>query len=637
MKNLRCLAFTLGLVLSAGAAHAADTAGGAGFESGKISSAAAKTQLEAVFSTTSSILIYKMIAGEADFTLTTCLENRLKANEFPDLSKLTDEEICTTILNAMAAVSAKNEALTPDILLRDTLTFIREKLGRTLVKESCEQIEQICGTVASESFGYSREYVTPKLITELKKYFPTEKIDLDDYLIYQAVRKGLEMLSDPMDLNPPYVTAAIESINSSFKKSMDLNTLATRFAKDLKGDRAGLINNGSMCYQNSVTQAIRWCGPLNALLMSSITSSDYPLVASFSQIMAELNNPTLEHAYDPKEFSDIARYSFFAHSPDRQQDAQEFLMRFLQELHSLKVLTDDKTNGIVTHSSLECQTCLAPKRCSLKEDPTYQLQLNLMESIAASNKGPISIDLLLTAYRREEQTVAGEEICCPAATNSHHANAKTPHIKINEFTINAAQPFTVLHIGRFYQDRQGNSIKFANPVIFSEDGIVIITDSAGTIHQFRIASAVVHVGATINQGHYYTISWNGVYNDTHVHLDDGHSMRQFLTHGYHQNKGANEAQGYLYFLERMPAEDTLTASAAILPSDITAKTTTEVAELEAVVLKKAAFTKIPAAPINVADAIISTKSKPISMINSRSLLLTTLAVAALAIIFQLYK
>ena len=515
---------------------------------------------------TSSILIDKMIRGEADFTLTTCLEKQFLAGNFPKMSELTDEQICTTILNATAAVSNMNEALHPHVLLRDTLVFIKKNLGRTVVTESYKkaiaaektahkeiqiQIEQICRTLASQPLESTEDDVATELIAELKKFFPSDEIDLNDYLIYQALRNGLEMFSGPEDLEQPYVTAAIKKINPSFNKQINSSILVERFAKELKGNPTGLVNNRSMCYQNSVTQALRWCGPLNALLMYRIARSDYPLVASFAGVMAELNNPTLDHAYDPKKFSDIARHSFFADSADRQQDAQEFLMRFLQNLHSLKVLTNDKTNGISTHSSLTCTTCLASRR-SRQEDPTHQLQLNLMDSVPFGNEGPISIDQLLANYTRKELTVAGEEICCPAVTASHHAEAKTPHEKSNGFTINAVQPFAVLHIGRFYQDRPtGNNIKIANPVIFAENGIVKIADSTRTIHRFRIASAVVHVGSTINQGHYYTISWNGVYNDTHVHLDDGHSMRQFLTHGYHQNKGANEAQGYLYFLERI--------------------------------------------------------------------------------------
>jgi len=465
------------------------------------------------------------------------------------------------------------------------------------------RIQQICQNVVSESIFAQKNAneVTNQLISNLHYNFKGRIIELDDFSIYTAVRYGLSRLE------PFYVNQAIQSIFLSlFNRNIDLDYFNKRFANNNestsnpgglneRSDRGGLKNQGITCYQNSVIQAMRWCNPLNVLLMSNIYRSniltsnknDQFLVSNFSQIMEELNNPKLNHANDPKTFSDIAAVSFFGkENAHLQQDAQEFLMSFLDKLHKTNVLTEAQRDKIVISNFSTCMTCFTSEKTGVEN--TYQLQLKFVQD------GEITIEKLL------KESITGEDLRsdveCDFCTieellkNSNETRKQleqslTENIKRGcknryeslsqlleerdrkrtkttksikkQLAIAAAQEFIVLHIGRGSYDEDAAKIKTL--VTSSNDGIVNIPSSDGTTDQFRIASAIVHSGDTLKSGHYYTITWDGVYNDGKVDHDGGNSMRNFLTLGYHDN-GGNQAQGYLYFLERIRDKNTPTAT-----------------------------------------------------------------------------
>ena len=105
----------------------------------------------------------------------------------------------------------------------------------------------------------------------------------------------------------------------------------------------------------------------------------------------------------------------------------------------------------------------------------------------------------------------------------------------------------MIQVKRFKLDLlTGMRTKRSNAITMPADGIVVINDSAGVVHRFRVASVVVHSGCS-GGGHYWTVTPHGVYDDASARADGGAAMTELLATGLHGEYGT----GYLYFFERV--------------------------------------------------------------------------------------
>lgn len=348
----------------------------------------------------------------------------------------------------------------------------------------------------------------------------------------------------------------------------------------------GLSNNGNMCFQSSLMQALHKCVPLRNLLRAGFEArraTGIALPASITEFFATQDALSgAAGAHNPRAFCDAIADSIVAREPvyvpgvlasgkmgqvatgtyrdrvvfpiGRQQDASEFLQTFWENLQQAGVVPlavrkdgegallayggDDGFHGIAQQDRLVCDApdCRLDRRSPTVPDYTFALALAIPPGDAAFTLN----DLL--AHHVAQETMAGENMVeCP------ECEERTVHKKTIFFTINPAQRFMMLQIKRF--EFGDLSTKRSNGIILPEDGVVTINDSAGVAHRFKVTAVVVHCGGA-DGGHYWTVASGGVYNDSTVTLG-GDDMRTVLTTGLHDQPGYVDGTGYLYFLERV--------------------------------------------------------------------------------------
>lgn len=310
----------------------------------------------------------------------------------------------------------------------------------------------------------------------------------------------------------------------------------------------GLENNGNMCYQNAVMQAVHKCVPLRdalrngfdvkkASLAVGMQMPDY--VEHFFATQAGLSGAVTP--YNPVEFCTALQAVAPYFKVGVQRDSSEILQILWDRLQAAGVIpiargNADGFHGIAQQDQLVCADCGLSRRSPMRPDCTFALSLAIPAGVAAH-----SVAELLAHYSAEEVMTGDEAVACDTCQRN------TTQRKTGYFAIHPAQQFMMIQVKRFaYVPATGSRTKRSNPVIFPEDGIILIPDSAGVAHRFRVASVVIHSG-TANGGHYWTVTPHGIYNDSIVTPDGGAAMRELLTTGVQRTFGT----GYLYFLERV--------------------------------------------------------------------------------------
>jgi ubiquitin C-terminal hydrolase len=312
----------------------------------------------------------------------------------------------------------------------------------------------------------------------------------------------------------------------------------------------GLVNQGNTCYQNAILQAIHKCTPLRDLLIAQLTAS-----ASQDQLVTELRNTlvslqsTVGVAYDPHLFANKVCLALY-YGDIGQQDAGDFLTTLLARLQKEAVIPDStpvpgkildesfgRWHGVSTSRRLTCDQCKGGRLSPSLPEYTCMLSLSLP---AVGPSGSYTLPDLLTHFGVQEVLEGDNAVMCQVCA------AKKKHIGQLEFTISPDLSFMVLQPKRFKFDMSTMAMsKITTPLIFDESGVVEIADSSGELSRFTIISVVVHEG-DVSSGHYWTVSRDGVYNDSTVTLDAGAAMKTLLTTGRH-----NVGEVYLYFLQRL--------------------------------------------------------------------------------------
>jgi ubiquitin C-terminal hydrolase len=321
----------------------------------------------------------------------------------------------------------------------------------------------------------------------------------------------------------------------------------------LSGDDGGIWNNGMMCYQNGLFQAIGKCAPLQALLLAGYGAQrprgDLPmLVRKFFEVEELLANPVPgSGAIDPKPFCLSVQNTWPDYKIGVQQDAPLFLQYLWKRFQDAGIVShperfDDGFHGFAYQDRFTCNSCAISRESPSPAALSYLMEL----PFPPVGTGTLNMDALFTQYGVSETLAGRDAVFCPTCAE------KTEHVKQPIFRINPSQRFLVLYLKRFYSNSLGVGGKLVTPVTFddSDNGRIIITDAGGVPHQFRVASVVVHKG-TLAGGHYWTVGWNGTYNDEHVTFDGGEAMKSLLRTGLHSQPGYRDGTPYLYFLERI--------------------------------------------------------------------------------------
>lgn len=303
----------------------------------------------------------------------------------------------------------------------------------------------------------------------------------------------------------------------------------------------GLINGGALCYQNATLQAIHKCPVLKTALVNKIESNlnhlSSPLITGLHDILTQLDGHG--YTYDPSFLANQASHVIFD-DQDGQQDAQEFLAGLWSHFQAQHVLPDTTPPagaaidpacsawaGLALRKHLKCHDCkqsrYAPTEMSFIMPLTLQPRTRHIETLILQLQTP-------------QKLTNEEKVDC---ANCH---TKTDHTEQITFQIAPEMRYLVLHIKRF-QGWPADKIK--TPIVFFPSGIVEIVDAISIKHRFLVTSIVVHSG-DLGFGHYKCITRDGIYNDSHVRLDDGVAMQTLLKNGEY-----DRGQGYLYFLQRL--------------------------------------------------------------------------------------
>lgn len=317
--------------------------------------------------------------------------------------------------------------------------------------------------------------------------------------------------------------------------------------------RVGLVNQGATCYQNALLQAIHKCTPLRIALMDRIDKLGIkrdpiinPLYSIFTKLSSESNRltrwlVTSQAAYNPQIFVHNTCRSFFEEDFG-QQDSQEFLSYLWNYFQEKKLLPNStpapetpedpllcQWAGIKIHKRTQCHNCYKISAGALEN--TFIIPLSFGEYPRKS----VHVKTLLKEFTEWSslRDRGGFEAKCD------FCNATHPHDECFDLSIADSMPYLVLHLKRFegYPPQ-----KIHTTVRFDSSGIVNLRDDkARKIHKFSIASIVVHFGSP-NFGHYFCVTRDGIYNDSHVTLDNGAAFQKLLS---------GSGDGYLYFLERI--------------------------------------------------------------------------------------
>lgn len=315
------------------------------------------------------------------------------------------------------------------------------------------------------------------------------------------------------------------------------------------GPFVGLVNNGNLCYQNAVMQAVHKCVPLRDALQANFEAQSAAgiimpgYIQEFFATQSALSGAVVP--YDPVAFCtgvqagiiDAAGRGMFPIG--EQKDASEFIQIFWDRLQRAAVVplvtaVDDGFHGVASQDQLVCAVCGAERFAAQECSTTLSLAIPAGDAAFSLND--------LIAHHCAEAVLAGDNaVECDGA-----CAARTTHRKAARFVINPAQQFMMVQVKRFEYLMTGQRVKRSNPITMPADGVVVINDSAGVAHRFKVVSVVVHAG-TANGGHYWAVTPHTVCDDERVIPDGGATMRQLLTTGLQGQYGT----GYFYFLERV--------------------------------------------------------------------------------------
>ncbi len=321
----------------------------------------------------------------------------------------------------------------------------------------------------------------------------------------------------------------------------------------------GLVNSdGACCFMNATVQAMHACAPLRELLQPRLTAWTVPAVATeassvvsvFRNTYAALDDITPGAApYNPQDFVHEVRKASFGVGSGHQ-DASDFFTRLWTRLQIARVTpnstpepdvsVDMHFHGVVTSSRLECQVCGASRTALAGVERSCMLALPLPQARVLS----VQLRDLFPLFAAEEMLDGGNAVQCSGKCGGRN----TKHSKRLEFSVAPEMQFMILQLKRFTFGGVADT-KLSVPLILDASGIVEFADAQGVLHRFRVTAVVVHSGST-GGGHYWTVTPEGVYNDSTVTLDGGAAMKDLLGSGKHKS-GAYTGEGYLYFMERV--------------------------------------------------------------------------------------
>ncbi|GBG31075.1 Ubiquitin carboxyl-terminal hydrolase 2 [Hondaea fermentalgiana] len=112
------------------------------------------------------------------------------------------------------------------------------------------------------------------------------------------------------------------------------------YVTQLTGGTRGLANMGNTCYMNAVLQCLMHCGMLAEVMLGSEDSTGLPvgikpqpLTRAFTEALVEHWRSSHELAFRPQLIKSVMARSAPQFAGFEQQDAQEFLVFFLDALH----------------------------------------------------------------------------------------------------------------------------------------------------------------------------------------------------------------------------------------------------------------------------------------------------------------
>lgn len=328
----------------------------------------------------------------------------------------------------------------------------------------------------------------------------------------------------------------------------------------------------NLCYMNATIQALAVAFlPLqifkNSLSEENIricfeTQHEKDLALSFLQLTGSLDlqtTPTQERAkkqifvttairkfrksflvVDKEQANKLERAAYRIRE---QYDAFEFFSYLWCLMRPLFPSSSFEITYVVQCGNENCQTM---RDLNAKESDNFlSLPLEKTEKSTAS----VSMQDLINAYltvtnNRNEQVLIHCEKC---NADSYHTKCSSK-IKFMEH-----HGYLAIHLRRYSRPTDP---KINTPVTFPNGTVSFYDSVKKAFYVFTVEAIIVHIGKTLNSGHYYTVARKGTFNDSRVFFDGGDKFRKILSNGVIRSRqdgkedASNDAYGYIYFLKQ---------------------------------------------------------------------------------------
>ncbi|XP_054693129.1 inactive ubiquitin carboxyl-terminal hydrolase 50 [Grus americana] len=306
-----------------------------------------------------------------------------------------------------------------------------------------------------------------------------------------------------MECHPKYDSICLESVKYSCKELMeDTNSQCPGLT--------GLRNLGNTCYMNAILQCLCSVPPLveyflsgkyKAALQKDISES----VTAFGCLMSDMWLGEF-NCVSPEGFHSVLEKQYPTFSRRTQQDAQEFLICVLNELHealkksSKRCVTDAKASrGSVSETSIITQlfegqlsygiTCLECKTTTDRPESFTVLSLPI------PSKRPCSLQDCLKCFFQQDTLTWNNQIHCSLCGTKQDAAVKC--------TITKAPQIIIFHLKRF--EWQGkHKRKLSTDICYPVSSLDLSPYSSPLCCQdteYSLCAVVNHSGF-LDDGHY---------------------------------------------------------------------------------------------------------------------------------------
>ncbi|EPY53710.1 ubiquitin carboxy terminal hydrolase Ubp3 [Schizosaccharomyces cryophilus OY26] len=379
----------------------------------------------------------------------------------------------------------------------------------------------------------------------------------------------------------PAVSASYTSAAATEKKSANaafaqlIETFQPDFQAKVVIQPRGFINTGNICFMNSILQALLYCVPFFNLLKLINKTVPYnfekttPLIESTTLFLNDFKQKWDKDEEQGESLLPEVVYSSTKGNPrfeilqsGEQEDAEEFLNLFLNELHEEFLneyktyqqkkgnKTDEETvkfvNGIANDSESKDESSgwtevgknkkpVIARSATIERSPISQIfggQLrstlrvpNQRDSVLLEPFQPLQLDIQSDDILSVTDTL--EKMTEPEVL-PEWPSSKGNVTATKQMYIESLPPVLILHLKRFFYDIAGGTQKNYKPVAYPADltipQSVFSPSIRGTVPiEYSLNAVVYHHGISASGGH-YTVDvkqhdgggWIRI-DDTHIH------------------------------------------------------------------------------------------------------------------------